>query len=142
MSKIPEKLVNVVAGLLYQTGKLLVCQRRANGPFPLKWEFPGGKIEAGESDIEALERELREELAIDIRGATLVYRHTHSYAEGLVVSLRFYRVHGFHGDMKNLAFETTSWITLAELEHMDFLEGDRPMIRRLLSDPQTLLFPR
>ena len=141
MSQVPRKFVNVVAGLIYKKGKLLVCQRRADGAFPLKWEFPGGKVEAGETDIDALRRELREELAIEMRGATLVYQHTHSYADGPVVSLRFYRVHDFGGDEKNLVFEATSWVGFAELERIDFLEGDRPIIRKLVAEGEALLSP-
>jgi mutator protein MutT len=139
MEELSDKIVNVVAALIYENGKLLVCRRRADAAFPLKWEFPGGKVERGESDIDALKRELREELGIEIHGATLLGRHTHSYAGGPLVSLRFYRVHAFSGEAKNLIFDTTSWVILAELEHMDFLDGDRPIIRKLLAEGESLL---
>ena len=67
-----DGVLTVVAGLIYKDGRLLVCQRRPGGAFPLKWEFPGGKVEKGESDIDALRRELREELAVEVREATVV----------------------------------------------------------------------
>ena len=134
-----NKAINVVAGLIYKNGKLLVCQRRADGVFPLKWEFPGGKVEAREADIDALRRELREELTIELREAVLVYQHTHRYPDGPTVSLRFYRAHDFDGEAQNVVFEKIFWVKPAELEQMDFLEGDRPIIEKLLVEGDSLL---
>jgi len=134
-----NKAINVVAGLIYKNGKLLVCQRRADGVFPLKWEFPGGKVEAWETDIDALRRELREELTIELREAVLVYQHTHRYPDGPTVSLRFYRAHDFDGEAQNVVFEKIFWVKPAELEQMDFLEGDRPIIEKLLVEGDSLL---
>ena len=133
------KVVNVVAGLVYRNGKLLVCQRRAGGAFPLKWEFPGGKVEDREADIDALRRELREELTIEMREALLVYQHTHRYPDGPTVSLRFYFIDGFDGEAQNMVFEKISWVKVADLEHIDFLEGDRPIIEKLLVEADWLL---
>jgi 8-oxo-dGTP diphosphatase len=132
--------INVVAGLIWRDGKVLVCQRRVGGAFPLKWEFPGGKVEEGETDIDALRRELREELAVDVRGAALVYRHNHRYVEGPAVSLRFYNVYDCSGEANNIVFEKISWVKLTDLEHMDFLEGDRSFIQKISSEgPSALL---
>ena len=58
----PTSTIMVVAGLIQQPGKLLICQRRRDGAFALKWEFPGGKVEAGETCEDGLRRELHEEL--------------------------------------------------------------------------------
>jgi 8-oxo-dGTP diphosphatase len=134
MQRDANKVINVVAGLIWQNDKLLVCQRRADGAFPLKWEFPGGKIEEGETDLIALKREFQEELAIDVREALLVYQQQHHYVDGPTVSLRFYSVNDWHGEMQNLVFERVSWVNLGDLDHMDFLEGDRPFIQKLMSD--------
>ena len=123
--------IKVVAGLICKEGRLLVCQRREGGAFPLKWEFPGGKIENGEAELAALRRELREELAIEVLGATLISRHDHSYAGGPTVSLRFYLVNEFAGEPKNLVFEQILWCRVAELEALDLLDGDRPLIQKL-----------
>jgi 8-oxo-dGTP diphosphatase len=123
----------VVAGLIYRDERLLVCQRRGDGAFPLKWEFPGGKVERGEEDLAALRRELREELAIEVRQATFLLQHDHSYKDGPTVSLRFYQVSEFDGQPQNLVFEQISWLELSELEALDFLEGDRPLIAQLVS---------
>jgi mutator protein MutT len=137
-----DSAIKVVAGLIYKDGRLLVCQRKAGAPFPLKWEFPGGKVEEGESEFDALRRELREELAIDIGAATLVYRHDHSYAGGPAVSLRFYRVEQFEGEVTNLIFEQILWCKVSELRRLDFLAGDEPIIDKLLLDGQVELFRR
>lgn len=132
MNQNANKVVHVVAGLIHREGKLLICQRRADGSFPLKWEFPGGKVEEGESDVDALRRELREELTIEMREAALVYQHTHSYTKGPIVSLRFYLIRNFDGEAKNVVFEKISWVQVSDLGRVDFLEGDRPIIKRLL----------
>lgn len=139
MNQNATKVINVVAGLICQNGKLLVCQRRADGAFPLKWEFPGGKVEERETDIDALRRELREELTIEMREAALVYQHTHCYPNGPTVSLRFYSIHDFDGEAQNAVFEKISWVKVADLDHIDFLEGDRPIIEKLLVEGDSLL---
>jgi mutator protein MutT len=126
-----DAAIRVVAGLIYKEGRLLVCQRRAGGAFPLKWEFPGGKVEKGEADFDALRRELREELAIEVRRASQILSHDHSYAGGPAVSLRFYHVYEFAGKTENLVFEQISWCKLGDLAELDFLDGDRPLIEKL-----------
>lgn len=131
----------VVAGLIYREGKLLICQRQKSAAFPLKWEFPGGKIETGETPVGALRRELKEELDIDVHDAIEIYRHEHVYDHGPRVWLIFFSVREFAGNPKNLVFEQICWSDLSELVHFDFLAGDEPLIRRLVSDGGTgLLF--
>lgn len=126
-----SKAMRVVAALLFRGRRILICQRRADGAFPLKWEFPGGKVEEGESDVDALHRELREELAIEITQCEFVCEHQHTYSSGLAVSLHFYKVTAFEGEAKNRVFEQIVWADIAELDRFDFLEGDRPIIARL-----------
>lgn len=133
-----DAAIKVVAGLIYKDRRLLVCQRRADGAFPLKWEFPGGKVEKGETDVDALKRELREELAIEVRAAGFAFQHDHSYPDGPTVSLRFYHVFEFTGEVKNLVFEQISWSKLANLSQFDFLEGDRPVIQKLLAEGEAV----
>ena len=134
--------IEVVAGLLYRDQQLLACRRRADGAFPLKWEFPGGKIEAGEEDIAALRRELREELAIEVRQARFICEQDHSYENGPMVSLRFYIVSEFDGEPQNLVFERISWLELSDLEGLDFLDGDRPLVRQLAAPGGAALLER
>jgi len=128
------KQIQVVAGLIFRDGRLLVCQRHENGRFPLKWEFPGGKVELGESDVEALGRELREELGIAVREAKPVFQHEHVYPGGPAVSLRFFRILSHDGAVQNLVFQRIEWVDWVALENLDFLEADRPLIQRLVAD--------
>lgn len=125
--------INVVAGLIFRNNLLLICQRHHSGSFPLQWEFPGGKVEAGESDFDGLRRELKEELAIEMIAARPALRHDHSYSAGPSVSLRFYNVHEFIGEPHNLVFERISWVALRALKDFDFLEGDRLLVDHLAS---------
>jgi len=126
-----RKHIEVVAGLIFDGPKLLVCQRHHNAAFPLKWEFPGGKVEAGESANTALVRELKEELDIGTGELKLIQRHNHAYADGPDVALSFYQVLDYQGVIKNLVFEQIAWSSLGELANFDFLEGDLPLVKQL-----------
>lgn len=128
-----KKVIQVVAGLICRDGALLVCQRRGDSTFPLKWEFPGGKVEEGEDEIAALKRELQEELAIEVRQVRFFHRHDHVYENGPAVSLRFYQVLEFSGTPRNSVFEQISWAKPSDLETLDFLEADKLLIGRIAS---------
>lgn len=126
-----RKHIEVVAGLIFDGQKLLVCQRHHTAAFPLKWEFPGGKVESGESARVALARELKEELDIDAGAMRLVHQHTHAYPDGPDVLLHFFYVRDYQGEIKNLVFEQIAWSKLSDLINFDFLEGDLPLVRQL-----------
>ena len=134
-----HKRIKVVAGLIFRDGRLLACQRRESAAFPLKWEFPGGKVEDGESDGAALRRELQEELGIVVRDLEQVFHYEHVYPDGPEVSLRFFRILAHDGDMENRVFQRIKWVELAKLDALDFLEGDRPLIRMLATEGARLL---
>ena len=125
--------VEVVAGLIVREGLLLVCQRKENATFPLKWEFPGGKVEHNEAHEDALRRELMEELGVRADKLSEIFRHTHKYSDDFMVNLRFYRVHSFTGVLQNRAFQHLVWAGTDKLSTLDFLDGDLPMIDLLLS---------
>lgn len=125
--------VQVVAGLIHQQDRLLACQRREGGSFPLKWEFPGGKVENGEDYLTALRRELKEELGIELQSATEIFRHRHSYPDGLVVELVFFRVDEYQGMVSNLAFHRFLWVEVQGLKELDFLDGDLPLIEKIVN---------
>src|SRR5215471_6619327 len=105
----------VVAALILKDGKVLVCQRTRYQTMPLKWEFPGGKIEEGEQPRDALRRELDEELGIDARIGEEVARIRHEYKGGGAVELRFYAVHDFKGELENRIFRDVRWARRSEL---------------------------
>ena len=132
MDNAPRKGINVVAGLIFRGGSVLACQRHEKSAFPLKWEFPGGKVESDESDTEALCRELKEELGIAVDQMTLYYQHEHAYPGGPDVSLRFFKILSFDHQVRNLVFQRIEWLELSELARRDFLDGDLPLIKKLI----------
>jgi 8-oxo-dGTP diphosphatase len=121
----------VVAALIMKDGKILVCQRTRHQTMPLKWEFPGGKIESGEQPRDALRRELEEELGIDARIGEEVARLQHNYKGGGAVELRFYVVHDFKGELDNRIFRDVQWADRKKLPTYDFLEADLELVREL-----------
>ena len=131
MESAPRKRIKVVAGLIFRDGRLLACQRHEKSAFPLKWEFPGGKVETGESDADALRRELKEELGISVSAMTFFHEHEHAYPDGPKVSLRFFKIPEFDGEVINLVFQRIEWLDLSELAGRDFLAGDLPLIKIL-----------
>ena len=131
MESAPRRRIKVVAGLIFRDGRLLACQRHEKAAFPLKWEFPGGKVETGESDAEALRRELKEELGICVIAMTLFHEHEHAYPDGPDVSLRFFKILAFDREVTNRVFQRIEWLDLSELAGRDFLAGDLPLIKIL-----------
>ncbi|HEY7210372.1 MAG TPA: (deoxy)nucleoside triphosphate pyrophosphohydrolase [Bryobacteraceae bacterium] len=121
----------VSAGIIHRGGQVLVGQRRKNDRHPLKWEFPGGKVEHGETPQEALIRELWEELRISARIGGELARYEHDYPTGSRVHLLFFSVPEFSGEPVGRIYEQICWIELASLPALDFLEGDLDFIRRL-----------
>ena len=121
----------VVAGLLVRDGLVLICQRRPDQPMALQWEFPGGKIEAGESPEQALARELQEELGILATIGSRVTHIRHNYRHGGAVDLQFFSVPSFEGELQNKIFHQLKWVKLEDLPGYDFLAADRGLIRDL-----------
>jgi 8-oxo-dGTP diphosphatase len=121
----------VVAALILKNGKVLVCQRTRHQSMPLKWEFPGGKIEDGEQPRDALRRELEEELGIDAQIGEEVARIRHDYKNGGSVELRFYVVNEYTGEMENRIFKDVRWAKRSELPKYDFLEADLELVKDL-----------
>ncbi len=114
-------------------GEILICQRRADQPMALQWEFPGGKIEPGEGPEEALARELNEELGITATIGKRVTHIRHNYRHGGAVDLQFFAVHAFQGEIENRIFKEVRWARLEDLPGYDFLPADRGLIRDLAS---------
>jgi 8-oxo-dGTP diphosphatase len=123
----------VAAALIMRNGEVLICQRRPDQPMALQWEFPGGKIEAGESAEQALARELDEELGIKATVGPLVTRIRHNYRHGGAVDLQFFTVKEYTGELENRIFAQLRWTRLEELPEFEFLPADRGLIRDLAS---------
>jgi len=124
--------VIVVAGLIERDGRVLIGQRKAGRRHGMKWEFPGGKVERGESPRAALERELEEELGISATIGPEIVRYEHAYPRRRPIMLIFYKVERFSGEPVNRVFEQIRWEPLEKLPEFDFLDGDHDFIRRLL----------
>ncbi len=121
----------VVAALIFKHDQILVCQRTRHQTMPLKWEFPGGKIEEGEQPRDALRRELNEELGVDATIGEEVARIRHEYKNGSAVELRFYAVREYKGELENRIFKDMRWAIRSELPSLDFLEADLQLVREL-----------
>jgi 8-oxo-dGTP diphosphatase len=121
----------VSAAIIHRRGQVLVGQRRKADRHALKWEFPGGKVEPGETPQQALVRELREELQIEAEVGTELARYEHDYASGSRVHLLFFSVLKFSGEPNGKVFEQIRWVELHSLPALDFLEGDLDFVRRL-----------
>jgi 8-oxo-dGTP diphosphatase len=121
----------VVAALILKDDHILACQRTRHQLMPLKWEFPGGKIEEGEQPRDALRRELEEELGIEATIGDEVARIHHEYPSGGAVELRFFEVRDYLGEIENRIFREVRWVERRELTQLDFLEADLGLVRNL-----------
>jgi 8-oxo-dGTP diphosphatase len=124
-------MLQVVAGIIEREGRILICRRKAAQSHPLKWEFPGGKVEDGETSQQALARELDEELGITARIGRQVARVCHKYRNGGAIDLQFFLVDEFQGSLENRIFNDMRWSSLPSLVEYDFLAADLGLIRDL-----------
>jgi 8-oxo-dGTP diphosphatase len=120
---------HVVAALILKDDRILVCQRTRHQTMPLKWEFPGGKIEEGEQPRDALHRELDEELGIDATIGEEISSIRHHYKTGNSVELRFYVVRDYRREIENRIFRDLRWALRSELPSYDFLEADFALVK-------------
>src|SRR5580704_11043852 len=125
-------MVQVVAAILERDGNVLIGRRKPEQSHPLKWEFPGGKVEPGESPEQALARELEEELGIRGAEGKEIDAYEYSYPGKNPIRLIFYRVTRFEGEPENRIFHEMRWEVAAQLAEYDFLEGDTEFVRRLV----------
>ncbi len=133
MTDQPRKLV--VAGLIVgDDGRVLISQRRADQALPLQWEFPGGKVEPGESPVDALARELDEELGVAVHVGRIWEVLFHRYPTFDLVMLVY--ICRLEPDQVPRAVEVAdlSWVRTAELGAWDILPADRPLVDRLIEE--------
>jgi 8-oxo-dGTP diphosphatase len=107
--------------------EVLIAQRPAGKWQQGRWEFPGGKIEPGESSADAMARELREELGIEVRAARPLGVFRHDYADGRV-EIELWLVSAFEGEPQGLDAQALSWVSIDGLSAYDLLEADLPML--------------
>ena len=130
-------LIPVVAAALFDgAGRVLIAQRPAGKALAGRWEFPGGKVAAGESEANALMRELREELGVEVIAARPFMRVTHAYEEH-DVELSLWIVERYLGEPRSLDAQALKWVAPAQLAAEDLLEADRPFVAALRDHPPT-----
>jgi 8-oxo-dGTP diphosphatase len=122
-------MVQVVAAIIEREGRILICRRTAAQSHPLQWEFPGGKVEPGETPEAALARELEEELGIHDAAGEEMTRYDFAYPDKPPIHLIFIRVSRYTGEPRNLIFDEMRWELPERLPSFDFVEGDRDFIR-------------
>ena len=124
----------VVAGaLIDREGCVLIAQRPAGKHMAGRWEFPGGKVAAGETEAAALSRELREELGVEVIASRHLMRQAHSYDHGRHVELSLWIVESFNGVPQSLDGQRLKWVQPARLGDEDLLEADRPFVAAVAS---------
>jgi 8-oxo-dGTP diphosphatase len=136
-AQVAKPLRRVVAALILRgegaSREIFICQRRADQPMGLKWEFPGGKIEPGETSVEALARELSEELGIEATIGERITSVRHTYRNGGAIDIEFFLVRDYRGELTNniSIFEQMLWSSVVRLPDYDFLAADLNLIRDL-----------
>lgn len=126
-----RRRLRVVAAVIERGPEILVSFRRPKGTRPSQWEFPGGKIERGETEVQALVREIREELGVECEVGPLIRRHVHPFAE-VDVEIAFYRTRIVSGEPRPLSMEEIRWVHRRDLGRLDFLEADRAFVAELV----------
>jgi 8-oxo-dGTP diphosphatase len=125
-------MITIVAAVIERDGRLLICQRRKDGMLGLKWEFPGGKVEEGETAEAALARELREELGVALRSCKEIARVQHTYDEFPEPrEIRFFAANIGTDEIKAAVFEKTVWALPKELAGYDFLAANMKLVAHL-----------
>ena len=124
--------VRVVAAVIARDGRYLITQRRPSAVLPGLWEFPGGKVEEGETDLAALKREVRERVGVEIEGGACIGRRTHDY-DGYSVDLALYQaaIQGV-GEPRAVRVADCRWVTSSEFESYRFPAADQATMDLLL----------
>ncbi|MGI9222595.1 MAG: 8-oxo-dGTP diphosphatase MutT [Woeseiaceae bacterium] len=131
MPRQTQLAIHVAAGILQNdAGEVLLAERLGDGPFRGLWEFPGGKVNDGESAQAALQRELREELGIDVTTSKFFLRLTHQY-DDRTVDLEFFKVSKWRGEPAGLEGQQLRWAAVADMNAAELLPADAPLLDAL-----------
>ncbi|HEY8080135.1 MAG TPA: (deoxy)nucleoside triphosphate pyrophosphohydrolase [Labilithrix sp.] len=126
-----ERTIRVVAAVLERDGRYLITQRRATAVLPLMWEFPGGRVEAGETDQSALKRELEHRLGVKIEVGKLISFVSHPY-ENYVVDLFLYECTLLTETLEPRAVNAFKWVASNEFDQYPFTPADEASMNKLL----------
>ena len=125
MSKV---ITNVVGGIIVKGDKILIAQRSDRADHPLKWEFPGGKVLSNENINQALMREFKEELGIEIKKSFFLMDYIHEYKYLKKVHLHFFKIDDYLGKISNHVHSKIIWTNAIDIKNFDFLDGDIKII--------------
>jgi 8-oxo-dGTP diphosphatase len=125
-----QKIRRIVASVITQADKVLIAQRAKKDALYEKWEFPGGKMEAGETDHECLIRELMEEFGIQAEIGDYFCTSLFEY-KGEPMEMVVYYVHSYTGEFTLYDHKQIKWVTASELSQYDFPDADKPIIDKL-----------
>ena len=123
--------INVVAGIIINQNKILIGKRKDKDIGGGKWEFPGGKIEIGETNSEALERELYEELGISVKIGKELMNYEHMF-KTTIYNISFMEIIDYDGEIRNNAHSEIKWVKFSNLLEYDFISGDDRFIQSFL----------
>jgi 8-oxo-dGTP diphosphatase len=130
MNQSRSKHLRVVAGLIREGGRVLLTQRKPGRHLGLAWEFPGGKVEAGETDEEALRREMREELGVEVAVGSRCFETRHTYG-AREMHLLVYRCKLVSGEPRALDVNAFEWVDEERIADREFLPADLPLVHGL-----------
>jgi len=123
--------IRVVAAVIAQDGRYLVTQRRPTAVLPLLWEFPGGKVEPGETDLEALKREIKHRVGVDVEPGAQISTDSHSY-EHYTLELHLYDCRITKGEPKAENVHQFRWVESADFDELAFTPADEISMSKLL----------
>jgi 8-oxo-dGTP diphosphatase len=138
-------MIRVAVGIIFQQKtsqeplRVLLCQRKHSARYGLKWEFPGGKVEEGESTETCLRRELREELNIHAEIGSLFHRQQYVYPDSGTFDVFYYLVPSFTGEIVNHVFESYTWAGINAMHEYDILEGNKDIVAKLVREHESIL---
>ncbi len=124
-------MLKVTAAIIRQEGKILICQRGAGGHCAFLWEFPGGKLEAGESEEECLIRECEEELGIHIAIQGVFAETTFQYPDRRI-AFTFFNANITSGELMPTVHKQVRWVAPQELPEFDFCPADTEIVQKLI----------
>ncbi|WP_134088502.1 (deoxy)nucleoside triphosphate pyrophosphohydrolase [Olivibacter sp. XZL3] len=125
-------MLHVTCAIIIKNNQVLICQRSEKMRLPLKWEFPGGKVESGESLAHCIVREIKEELLIDIRVLEAYTPVTHSYPDGTLTLYPFVCLF-IGGDLRPTEHAQAIWVAIDDLLQYDWADADIPIVKELLA---------